>query len=173
MHIYAVFLPSGLSPLRAAEEATLVRQGFDWKAFLVTPVWALRHGLWLAMALWLGWAALVASVDSITRLEPAAALALYSLGALAFGLEADRFRQARLARSGYLLQGLTLGKSAEEAEEIYFGRRGDLSDSPSQVAAARPALTALESEKSPASTLPASTLGADLLGLFPPQERKI
>jgi hypothetical protein len=168
MHIYAVFLPSGLSPLRAAEEATLVRQGFDWKAFLVTPIWALRRGLWLAMGLWLGWTALVATVASLAHLDSAASLTLYGLGALAFGLEADRFRQARLARSGYLLQGLTLGGSEEEAESIYFGRRADLIDGSEQRAATKSAVPADEGEKSPASTM-----GADLLGLFPPQEHKI
>jgi Protein of unknown function (DUF2628) len=167
MSIYAVYLPSGLSPRRTALKATLVRQGFNWNAFLMTPVWALRHGLWRALALWLGWTFIVASVVSLAPLDPAVSLALYGLGALAFGLEADRFRQARLARSGYLLQDLTLGESTEEAEALYFGRRADLCASPAPRAAAKPAVTGGDGERSPASTS-----GADLLGLFPPQERK-
>ncbi|WP_294533823.1 DUF2628 domain-containing protein [uncultured Rhodoblastus sp.] len=168
MHIHAVFMPRGLSPLRAADEAILVRQGFDWKAFLLTPVWALRHGLWLALALWLGWTFVVAAIVSLAHLDPAASLALYGLGALAFGLEADRFRQARLSRSGFFLQGLTIGESAQEAERLYFDRSADLSASPAQQAALLPASNAPGGGKSHLTTL-----GADLLGLFPPPERKI
>ena len=166
MRIYAVFLPSGLSPPRAAEEAALVRQGFDWKAFLLTPAWALWHGLWLALALWLVWVFLVASLGALAHLEPPTPMLVYLLGALGFGLEADRFRQARLSQSGYLLQGLALGGSIGEAENLYFNCRTAWTEvaAPS---AATPAIAAGDHIGSPASNIE-----ADLLGLFPPQETK-
>lgn len=165
MQIYAVFLPSGLAPPRAAEKAKLVRQGFSWSAFLLTPIWALRHGLWLALALWLGWLFLSAIIASLGHLGPGGSLALSALGALAFGLEADRFRQASLSRSGFLLHGLALGESMNEAESLYFKRRGDLNLTAASLAASRPAVDAGEDAKPRATND-----GADLLGLFPPRE---
>ncbi len=167
MQTYAVFLPSGLSPPRAAEEAVLVREGFNWEAFLLTPAWALWHGLWLALALWLAWVFLVASIGSLAHLEPEAAFVVYLVGALDFGLEADRFRQARLSQSGYLLQGLALGGSLGEAEDLYFNRREEWTEATAPSAPAKPAIPAGERVGSPASNM-----GADLLGLFPPQETK-
>jgi hypothetical protein len=167
MQIYAVFLPSGFSPPRAAEEAVFVPQGFDWKAFLATPFWALRHGLWLALAFWLIWIVLAAAIAALARLEPAATVILYGLGALAFGLEADRLRQARLTQSGYLLQGLTLGETVGDAEDLYFDRRVAPSASLAPRGAASPVVASADRAPSPASNV-----GADLLGLFPPQEHK-
>jgi hypothetical protein len=167
MHIYAVFLPSGLSPLRAAEKAVLVRQGFSWSAFLLTPVWALRHGLWLAFALWLFGLFLIASMSVLAHMEPLGALAIYGLGALAFGLEADRFRQANLSRSGFLLRGLALGESKCEAESLYFARRADLTTAQAPVAPARSAAIGEDRAR-----FAESNSAADLLGLFPQQETK-
>jgi hypothetical protein len=166
MAIYAVYLPLGSSPLRAAERAKLVRQGFSWNAFLMTPVWALRHGLWRALALWLGWTLAVASAVAFARLDPAVSLALYGLGALAFGLEADRFRHAGL-RSGYVLQALTQGSSTQEAEIVYFGGRADLNALP---APRPPAKRAGADSQRPHR--PPSTPEADFMGLFPSQERQ-
>ena len=166
MAIYAVYLPLGASPLRAADRAKLVRQGFNWSAFLMTPVWALRHGLWRALALWLGWTFVVASAGAFAGLEPAASLALYGLGALAFGLEADRFRHTGL-RSGYRLHALTQGGSTQEAEIVYFGGRADLNALPAPRAAAKRAVAA-----SHGAHWRASALEADFLGLFPSREHK-
>ncbi len=167
MQIYAVYLPSGLSPSQAAEEAVLVRQGFNWKASLLTPAWALWHGLWLALALWLVWIVLVATISAFAHLESGSAFFVYLVGALGFGLEADRFRHARLARSGYLLQGLALGGSLGEAENLYFNRRAYLSETSPAHASATPVVGAGDRLGSPASSM-----GVDLLGLFPPQETK-
>ncbi len=166
MHLYAVFLPGGLSPAQAAEKAELVRQGFNWRAFLATPLWALRRGYWLAFALWLAWTVMVAVIASFAHLEAGAATALYALGALAFGLEADRFRQARLSRSGYLLHGLTVGESLEEAESLYFQRHQDSIQPSRQSSEISPVLA----EENAAWSN--SAAGSDLLGLFPSQETK-
>ncbi len=166
MHIYAIFLPSGLSPLRAAEQAVLERQGFTLGAFLLTPVWALRHGLWLAALLWLLWVILIASTSSMAHFAPHAAFAVYFLGALAFGLEADRFRQASLSRSGFLLRGLTLGASIRDAEQLFFARRSGLMQPPSLPA--KPTVVAGD-RPHPA----AANIETDLLGLFPPGETEL
>lgn len=163
MAIYAVYLPLGASPLRAADRAKLVRQGFNWSAFLITPFWALRHGLLRALALWMVWTLAVFAVVLLARLDLTASLALYGLGALAFGLEADLFRHNRLTYWGYDLQELTLGGSTEEAEEAYLCRRADLN---ALAAPKRP------DAASRGAHWPASTHEADFLGLFSSQERK-
>ena len=163
MHLYAVFLPSGLSPARAAEKAELVRQGFNWRAFLVTPLWALRRGYWLALALWTCWVVAALAISTFAHLETDAGLAVYGLGALAFGLEADRFRQARLSRSGFLLHGLTIGQNMQEAESLYFGRQLD---------SLQPFQQSSDARQSPGLQLGnrADATAGDLLGLFPARE---
>jgi hypothetical protein len=159
MHLYAVFLPSGLPPEQSAEKAELVRQGFNWRAFLVTPLWALRRGYWLTLGLWAVWTVVVAAIASFAHLEADAALAIYGLGALAFGLEADRIRQARLSRSGFLLHGLTIGESIEEAESLYFGRHLNVIQPLRQ-----------SSEARPTPAINGGNASTDLLGLFPQRE---
>jgi hypothetical protein len=162
MQIYAVFLPSGMKPQRAAEQAKLVCQGFDWGAFLLTPLWAMRHGLWLALTLWACWIILSGAIASLGHLDPGGSLAVYELGALAFGLEADRFKQAKLSRAGFHLNGLSLGDSVQDAESLYFNRRSDLLD--------RPTDRIVANAPGAGPRTPAPNEGSDLLGLFPPPE---
>jgi hypothetical protein len=164
MHIYTVFLPSSTPSAPGAEEAVFVRQGFSRSAFLVTPLWALRHGYWLALALWIAWLFFVLLLASYANLHIGAAFALYNFGAFAFGLEADRFREAQASRNGLLLRGLTLGESLGEAESLYFGRH---------LAALQPAGWKSSARSAPLSKTggetPNTAAETDLLGLFPPR----
>ncbi|MBB4198603.1 hypothetical protein CCR94_19600 [Rhodoblastus sphagnicola] len=121
MFLYSVYQPAG-SRETAGERAVFVRQGFDRTAFLLTPVWALRHRLWRMLGLWLLWTALAGVLALTLHLDAAVAALVYTLGALAFGLEADRVREQALSRKGLLLQGLSLGENARDAERIYFDR---------------------------------------------------
>lgn len=161
MRLYAVFLPSNHAPLAAADKAELVRQGFNWGAFLLTPLWAIRRRLWLAFALWALWIIAVACAAFFGHLKANSIILIYALGALAFGLEANRFLETRLMRSGFLLQGLALGASIAEAERSYFLRRPRMGGSPTPYAR--------EMERAPADSSAATTEN-DLLGLFPPRE---
>jgi hypothetical protein len=165
MHIYTVFLPSSTPSAPGAEEAVFVRQGFSWVAFLVTPLWALWYGCWLALALWLAWIAVIVLLASYANLDFALVVALYQIGSLAFGLEADRFREARASQNGLHFHGLTLGGSLGEAESLYFDRH----------------LAALQPEKNYARSAPIFKSGGnrsnrtgenDLLGLFSRETRK-
>lgn len=160
MKIYSVFLPPGSFSASNAEKAEFVRQGFSWSAFLFTPLWALRHGYWLAFLLWLAWVFIVGSLSSLGNLDAGPTLALYAFGACVFGLEADRWREARLTRQGLLLRGLTVGATRDEAESLYFGGRAD---------ALEPTSFRTEPVHQAAARAGRDT---DLLGLFPPQEPK-
>ncbi len=96
MHIYTVFLPSSTSSAPGADEAVFVRQGFNWSAFLFTPLWALRRGYWLALALWLAWVCRSSLCWPHMPISTWARRSLFiRFGAFAFGLEADRFREAQ------------------------------------------------------------------------------
>jgi hypothetical protein len=165
MHIYTVFLPSSTPLAPGAEEAVFVRQGFNFSAFSVTPLWALRHGYWVALALWLVWVLVVVVLASYANLAIGAAFALYNFGAFAFGLEADRFGEAKASRNGFRLHGFTLGGSLGEAESLYFDRH---------LAALLP-----ESDDARLASLSKSsgdrsnkTAENDLLGLFSRETRK-
>lgn len=154
MNLYAVFMPP--RP-QAFEQAVFVRQGFSFVAFALTPFWAVWRRLWLAFGLWIVWAVFVALAARLANLEPGMALALYALGALAFGLEADQFEQARLAQQGFGLDRLALGSSIDEAETLFFETRPELAASAPQRNVMRPNV----------ATAPASQGESDLLGLFP------
>lgn len=162
MKLYSVFLPTGVSPPRSLERAKFVKLGFSWLAYLATPVWAVRHGLWLALGLWVGLVAGIGLLVALAHIGAAAALLLYGVGALAFGLEADRFRQGRLSRAGFLMHGLALGGSEREAELVYFSQRvaAPFPEPP-------PAPPREDGRAPPTSGLRAD---ADLLGLFPARE---
>lgn len=162
MKLYSVFLPTGGSAARSLECARFVKLGFSWPAFLATPLWAARHGLWLAFGLWLALVLVIGLLAGFAHVGPAAAFLLYNLGALAFGLEADRFRQHRLSRAGFLIHGLTMGDSVGDAETVYFAQRADA------VTAPKPQpVHGDDGAKPPA---PGAADGADLLGLFPSRE---
>ena len=160
MHIYTVFLPSSTPSAPGAEDAVFVRQGFSWGAFLVTPLWALRHGFWLVLALWFAWVVVVVLLASYANLDFVLVVALYQIGALAFGLEADRFREASATRNGFHFHGLTLGGSLGEAENLYFDRH---------LAALQPEKTPIFKSGGNSSNMTAEN---DLLGLFSRETRK-
>jgi len=118
--LYSVYQPAGAHD--AAERAVFVRQGFDRLAFLLTPAWAVRYRLWRMLGLWMLWTALVGILAPMLHLDAAAAMLVYLVGALAFGHEADRAREESLSRRGLLLQGLSLGETAQDAERIFYDR---------------------------------------------------
>ena len=121
MFLYSVYQPASAGD-SAIERAVFIRQGFDRMAFLLTPVWAVWRRLWLVLALWALWTACVGVLAAALQLNGAMAALIYLLGALVFGFEADRAREAALSRRGMLLQGLALGETASDAERTYLDR---------------------------------------------------
>jgi hypothetical protein len=155
LYLYSVFQPAGFGE-KVVEQAVLVRQGFSRAAFLFTPVWAILNRLWLVLALWGLWVTLTVISAVVFHLDPVTASIVYTLGALVFGFEADRARERALTQKGMLLQGLTLGDSERDAEQLYFGHRPFV-----ETSSAPPATVAFKI---------ASAESPDILGLFPPRE---
>jgi Protein of unknown function (DUF2628) len=122
MAIYTVHEP----PPRADELApdperfVFVRDGFYFWAFLLQPLWMLRHRLWLvlvgyvvvAIALQVGLRALGASNTVITVAGV--------LFALLIGFEAATLRRFTLARRRFRNVGIVVGDDLELAERRFF-----------------------------------------------------
>ena len=141
------------------ERATFVKQGFSREAFVLTPLWAARRGLWRAFAFWLVWVGVVTGLALAFRLDGPVAALIYLVGAFAFGLEGDRLEQLQLKKSGFALQAIALGASEREAEQVFF--EGPAKDHPPP-----PPPDPGEAPLPPASVAQAGVI--ELLGLFHP-----
>ncbi len=153
MAVYTVHEPPHRSEdvLAHTTRFVFVRDGFHWWAFLLGPLWLLRHRLWLefiAVLLLAGGAAL-----ALRRLgvAPSAGFAALALIALLVGLEASTLRRWKLARRGYASRGIVVGDDRESAERRFF-------DAWTQRAAERPVQPAAPLRHAPAP---------DIVGLFP------
>jgi len=159
MSVYTVHQP----PLGAADAAgdphrlVFVRDGFSWWAFLLTPLWMLRHRLWLVLAIYL---LISASVDVALRALGASVFTIVIVGLLIsflVGLEAGTLRRFKLARRNWRNVGVVTGDDLEDAERRFFDAwirqsRAARATSPRSAPAAPPAPPAAQT---------------DVIGLFP------
>ena len=153
MAVYTVHEP----PRRTGDELAhtarfvFVRDGFHVWAFLLTPLWLLRHRLWLEFIVFL---VLVAgTVFALRRLgvAPSAGFAALTLLALLVGLEASTLRRWKLARRGFINRGIVVGDDREAAERRFFD-----------------AWTRAEDERAAPAAMPLRAAPApDIVGLFP------
>jgi len=161
MSVYTVHQP----PLGAADAAgdphrlVFVRDGFSWWAFLLTPLWMLRHRLWLVLAIYL---LISASVDVALRALGASVFTIVIVGLLIsflVGLEAGTLRRFQLVRRHWRSAGVVTGDDVEDAERRFFDAW--IRQSP----ATRAAATSPKSAPPPAAAPPAERSG--VIGLFP------
>ena len=122
MSVYTVHQP----PLDSGAAATepyrfvFVRDGFSWWAFLLTPLWLLRHRLWLALAIYV---LVSAALDVGLRALGASVFVLVLAGlliSLLAGLEAGTLRRSKLARRHWRNIGVVTGDDVEDAERRFF-----------------------------------------------------
>jgi hypothetical protein len=122
MSVYTIHQP----PLGAADAAgdpyrlVFVRDGFSWWAFLLTPLWMLRHRLWLVLAIYL---LISAAVDVALRALGASVFTIVVVGlliSLLVGLEAGTLRRFKLARRNWRNVGVVTGDDLEDAERRFF-----------------------------------------------------
>ncbi len=122
MAIYTVHEP----PPRAGETATdperfvFVRDGFAFWAFLLTPLWMIRHRLWLALV---GYAFVTIVLQVGLRSIGASATVMAAVAvliALLVGFEAATLRRFALARRRWKSLGTVVGDEPEEAERRFF-----------------------------------------------------
>jgi hypothetical protein len=165
MAVYTVHEP----PLRAAEASAdpdrfvFVRDGFNFWAFLLPPLWMLWHRLWLVLVIYL---IVVAGIQNVMHFAgvgaAGTALAMLLIAFLA-GIEASTLRRFTLARRGYRQVGIVGGSNAEAAERRFF-------DAWANAAAGKPSgPSASASVPPPLPSLPRvpPAPAPDIVGLFP------
>ncbi|GGF41679.1 hypothetical protein GCM10011321_35350 [Youhaiella tibetensis] len=119
MTLYSLFTRNGAEGPSEAPEA--VGERFSWFAFLLPPVYALVHGLWLAF---LGLVLAILVLGFAGRwLGDDATFWLYWLAALWFGLEAPAFRARKLHRKGYHHAGDSIAAAEDIARLDYLKNR--------------------------------------------------
>jgi hypothetical protein len=163
MSVYTVHEP----PLRAADSSAdpqrfvFVRDGFYVWAFLLTPLWMIRHRLWLVLVLYL---VVSIGIETSLRMLGASALLIALVGtliSLLIGLEAGTLRRFTLSRRGWRNVGVVSGDKVEDAELRFFDTW--VRSRPAQGAASSPAKSPPAGSPPP----PASPQSSGVIGLFP------
>ncbi len=122
MSVYTVHEPPlrGADALAEAERFIFVRDGFYWWAFLLTPLWMLRHRLWLVLAIYL---VVIAGLDTALHSVGASAFVIACVGiliSLLVGFEASTLRRFTLRRRRWSNAGIVSGDDLEDAERRFF-----------------------------------------------------
>ena len=122
MSVYTVHEP----PLRRGENEAdplrfvFVRDGFTFWAFLLGPLWMLRHRLWLVFVGYLVLLGAIAVAFHFARVPGSAIWLVSLLLALLIGFEAASLRRWTLARRGWSNLGVVVADDLEAAERRFF-----------------------------------------------------
>jgi hypothetical protein len=140
------------------ERFVFVRDGFYFWAFLLSPLWMLRHRLWLVLV---AYVVLVGGLDvglALAGASRSVTLGINVVVALLIGFEAASLYRLTLNRRGWRNVGVVVGDSLEEAERRFFDawvRQGPSSAGPEIVPPA------------PSAPTRRPLAGNDIVGLFP------
>ena len=122
MAIYTVHEP----PLKKNEtdpdpdRFVFVREGFYFWAFLLTPLWMLRHRLWLVLVCYALITSALAIILRTVGASNGVSVAVGVLVAILVGCEAGTLRRFTLARRGFKTVGLVVGDDRDSAERRFF-----------------------------------------------------
>jgi hypothetical protein len=122
MSVYTVYAPPPKRGQSAPdpERFLFVRDRFSFWAFLLPPLWMLRHRLWLAFILYL--IVIVAVEFALGAIGASRGVMITAalLLSVLVGLEAATMRRRALARRGWSNIGIVLGDDLEAAERRFF-----------------------------------------------------
>jgi hypothetical protein len=157
MAVYTVHEP----PLKRYESSSdperfaFVRDGFYFWAFVLAPLWMLRHRMWLTL---IGYVAVIVVAEvALQRLGATTTVRAVVGLLLAFlvGFEAGTLRRFTLGRRGWSNVGIVVGDDRETAERRFFE---------SWVEGG-----AVVSAPPPSAPPPRRPAASDVIGLFPEQ----
>ncbi len=122
MSVYTVHQPPPKADEIASEPErfVFVRDGFSFWAFLLGPLWMLRHRMWLVL---LGYAAQIAALQGVLYVLNAPStvrIVVFALVALLIGIEAGTLRRFTLRRRNWSNVGVIVGDDREIAEQRFF-----------------------------------------------------
>ena len=121
MSVYTVHkAPARAEAASAAERFVFVRDSFSWWAFLLAPLWMLRHRMWLVLA---AYVVATGAIEFALLMFGASRTAIVIVGlliSLLVGLEASTLRRLALRRRGWSNVGIISGKDLEDAERRFF-----------------------------------------------------
>jgi len=141
MKIYTVHRRPGAADTDL-KSVRLVPDGFAWGGFVFPLLWLLVQRLWLAALLFAVASFALGAAITQAGLGDGWAFAATLPVNLLVGLEGRQWLRAKLARLGYVDDGVAAGNSLEEAELAYFSRleRRPAPAAGIAVAPARPAI---------------------------------
>jgi hypothetical protein len=120
MKVYTVHIhPGDADPM---ENAILIREGFNFWAFLLSGLWALYHRLWLGFFGLLAVSFLCSFAVMLFDGGPEMDFALALVTGIAFGLIANDLRRRKLAAKGWKMTDIVAGKNESDAEHRCFVR---------------------------------------------------
>jgi hypothetical protein len=107
--------------LDRAESLVFVRDGFNWIAAALTPLWALANRMWWVL---IGYLVVLAAAELGFRAvgihNTGAAAVLMAALHLLVGLEASSLMRWTLRRKGYAFLGSVNGRNGEDCERRFF-----------------------------------------------------
>jgi hypothetical protein len=165
MRVYTVHEP----PRRDSDDDMLghtsrfvfVRDGFHFWAFLLAPLWMLRHRMWLEFIVY---GLVVAAVTLALRrlgIEQSAGAWVALLIAILIGIEASSLRRWKLSRRKFENRGVVVAGDREAAERRFFDGW-----------TAQEVLSAHSAAPFPPASPFGRPAGTDIVGLFPQPEAR-
>ena len=122
MPVYTVHEPPRRDDELVAHTARFqfVRDGFHFWAFLLAPLWMLRHRMWLELIAWLLLLAGITFALEGLGVAESVGFAVALLLSLLVGIEASSLRRWKLSRRGFASVGVVVGDDLEDAERRFF-----------------------------------------------------
>ncbi|MBL28964.1 MAG: hypothetical protein CMM50_15595 [Rhodospirillaceae bacterium] len=119
MAIYTVYMQP---PPKAPADAVLVREGFNWWAFLLGALWLLARGVWLWAVLYVVAGFTVPRIGAAIGLEDFTIFTLMAAMAFSAGLWGNDWYRSSLERRGWRQIAIVQGEGREAAERRFFDR---------------------------------------------------
>jgi len=120
LHIYTVHVNPSLS--HPYESVEFVPEGFNWKAFIFTALWALYNRLWLiALGLFTYNIFIMGLYYSGTFSHFGASVIDFG-GRVIIAYQANEWRRSKLNKKGYVIVDIATGDSPLRAEQRFFDR---------------------------------------------------